>query len=82
MDYYLGTHPLFEAFRLVRRIGSRPYGVGAAVRTAAFAWATISGAEREVTPEFMSYLRQEQMGRLWESWNGWFGKPKRPQVNQ
>ena len=82
MDYYLGTHPLFEVFRLVRRIGSKPYVVGAAVRTAAFAWATISGAEREVTPEFMSYLRQEQMGRLWESWNGWFGKPKRPQVNQ
>jgi poly-beta-1,6-N-acetyl-D-glucosamine synthase len=81
MDYYVGTHPLFEVFRLARRVRSKPYVVGAAVRSAAFAWATITGVEREVTPEFMSFLRAEQMKRLCGSWNRWFGRQERPDIS-
>jgi biofilm PGA synthesis N-glycosyltransferase PgaC len=72
MDYYLGTHPLFEVFRLARRVRSKPYFIGAAVRSIAFVWAAISGVRREVTPEFMHFLREEQMHRLRNSFNAWF----------
>ena len=82
MDYYLGTHPLFEVFRLARRVRSKPYLVGAAVRSVAFVWASIRRVEREVTPEFMRFLREEQMQRLWESGSGWFGRPKQSQDKQ
>jgi hypothetical protein len=83
MDYYVGTHPLFEVFRMARRVRSKPYVVGAAVRSMAFIWASISGVEREVTPEFMRFLRNEQMQRLFGSWNGWFAtRAKRSQENQ
>jgi glycosyltransferase involved in cell wall biosynthesis len=82
MDYYIGTHPLFEVFRLARRVRSKPYLVCAAVRSIAFVWASISGVEREVTPEFIRFLREEQMQRLWGFWNGWFAGPKRSQEDQ
>lgn len=64
MDHYLGTHPLFEAFRLIRRMGSKPYVIGGLVRMAGFVWGYCKGAKREVSPEFMGFLRKEQMQRL------------------
>jgi biofilm PGA synthesis N-glycosyltransferase PgaC len=82
MDYYLGTHPLFELFRLARRVPLKPYVVGAAVRSVAFAWASISGVEREVTPEFMRFLREEQMRRLRSSWNGRFARLRSSHENE
>ena len=64
MDHYLGTHPLFEVFRVVRRLGAKPYVVGGLVRMAGFVWAYCKGAKREVSPEFMAFLRAEQLQRL------------------
>jgi poly-beta-1,6-N-acetyl-D-glucosamine synthase len=64
MDYYLGIHPVFELFRVVRRARFKPYAVGAGVRSLGFVWAWLHGVKREVTPEFMRYLRKEQMQRL------------------
>ncbi|MGH9512766.1 MAG: polysaccharide deacetylase family protein [Terriglobales bacterium] len=64
MDFYLGTHPLFEAFRLARRIPSKPYLFGALVRLGAFAWCYCKGEKRQVPAEFVKFLRTEQMDRL------------------
>ena len=64
MDFYLGTHPLFEIFRVVRRFRDKPYFVGALIRLIAFGWAYCTGIERQVSPEFMKFLRAEQMDRL------------------
>lgn len=77
MDHYIGTHPLFELFRLARRVRSQPFVIGAVVRLMAFGWATITGAGREVTPEFMYFLREEQMRRLKSSIRYWFRYPRR-----
>ena len=64
MDYYLGTHPLFEMARLIRRIPVRPFGVASLVRLAGFLYAYVSGQKREVSLEFMRFVRKEQMRRL------------------
>jgi hypothetical protein len=64
MDFYLGTHPLFEIFRVVRRFRDKPYFVGALIRLVAFGWAYCTRIERQVSPEFMKFLRAEQMDRL------------------
>jgi poly-beta-1,6-N-acetyl-D-glucosamine synthase len=64
MDHYLGTHPLFELFRIARRITAKPYFTAAFVRFAGFVWAYCKGAKREVSPEFIEFLRKEQMQKL------------------
>jgi glycosyltransferase involved in cell wall biosynthesis len=69
MDFYLGTHPVFEVFRIIRRFRAKPYVLGALNRFAGFLWGYCSGAKREVSPEFMRFLRQEQMQRLRLMWS-------------
>jgi hypothetical protein len=64
MDFYMGTHPLFELFRLARRCRARPYVLGAVVRFWAFGWAYCKGEKRQVSDEFVDFLRKEQMARL------------------
>jgi hypothetical protein len=64
MDHYFGTHPVFELFRVARRILAKPYVVGGMVRLAGFIWGYCTGAKREVSDEYTRYLRQEQMSRL------------------
>ena len=69
MDFYIGTHPLFEIFRLAHRLCGKPYVVSSLTRLAGFLWGYCGGAKREVSPEFMRFLRQEEMRRLGLSWN-------------
>ena len=64
LDHSLGSHPLFEVFKLVRRIQCKPYVLGAAVQLWAFAWAHARREARCVSPEMMRYLRREQIDRL------------------
>ena len=68
MDFYMGTHPVFEILRMVRRFQSKPYVLGALVRLAAFVWAYCSGEKRQVPNEFVRFLREEQMERLRLLW--------------
>ena len=62
-DYCLGSHPLFEFIKLARRVSWRPYLVGALARLLGFAVAYFR-VERAVPPEFIAFLRKEQMSRL------------------
>lgn len=64
MDHYFGTHPLFEVFRVIRRMGSKPYVIGGLVRMAGFLWGYCKGAKLEVSPEFVEFFRKEQMQKL------------------
>jgi poly-beta-1,6-N-acetyl-D-glucosamine synthase len=70
MDHYLGTHPLFELFRIARRMAAKPYLVGGLVRLAGFVWAYCKGAKREVSPEYMAFVRKEQMEKLRLTFDG------------
>lgn len=65
-DFALGSHPIFEFAKVARRIVSRPYLVGALARMLGFLVAHISG-KRLVPLECITFLRKEQLGRLWSS---------------
>jgi poly-beta-1,6-N-acetyl-D-glucosamine synthase len=64
MDHYLGTHPLFELFRMARRMVGKPYVIGSLVRLSGFLWAYCKGAKREVSQEYIAFVRKEQMAKL------------------
>jgi glycosyltransferase involved in cell wall biosynthesis len=63
-DYYMGTHPVIELFRMAKRFQEKPYVLGAIIRLAAFAWANVKSEERPVTDDFVRFLRREQMQTL------------------
>ncbi len=64
MDFYMGTHPLFETIKMTKRLVEKPYVVGAAVRFSGFVAAYCKRLPRQVPEEFMTYLRKEQMARI------------------
>ena len=64
MDFYMGTHPLFEIVRVVRRLRAKPYVVGALIRFTAFLLAYCRREGRQVPDYFIKFLRREQMERL------------------
>ncbi len=64
MDYYMGTHPLFETIKMARRMVEKPYLVAAVVRFSGFVAAYWKRLPRQVPEEFMAYLRKEQMQRI------------------
>ena len=63
-DYSLGTCPLFELAMVARRIPSKPFALGALARFGGFCWGYCSGKKREVSEEFMTFLRNEEKQRL------------------
>lgn len=63
-DYSLGTSPLFELVKLARRIPSKPFALGALARFTGFCWGYCSGKNREVSEEFVTFLRNEEKQRL------------------
>lgn len=67
MDYSLGSHPLFEVVKCMRRMRSKPYVLGACARLASFVLAHFRGGGRLVSKDFISFLRKEQLERLRES---------------
>jgi glycosyltransferase involved in cell wall biosynthesis len=64
MDYSIGYHPIFEAAILARRIPYRPFLLGALARSYGFLVANLRHEKRMVSPEFVSYVRMDQMKRL------------------
>jgi hypothetical protein len=64
MDYSLGSHPLFEALKCLRRVSQKPFVVGSVLRMAGFAGCYLQGAKRAVPESVVQFLRQEQMRRI------------------
>lgn len=63
-DYSLGTLPMFELVRVMRRSGDQPYVVGSLARLAGFGHAYWIGESRPVPEDFFRYIRKEQAHRL------------------
>jgi glycosyltransferase involved in cell wall biosynthesis len=63
-EYSIGYHPAFEFVRLARRALSLPFALGALAQLCGFAVASLRREKREVSPEFVAFLRREQKGRL------------------
>lgn len=64
MDHALGSHPLFEVLKCLRRVREKPFIVGAVARLGGFASAYRRGERRPVSQEFIQCLRAEQLGRV------------------
>jgi poly-beta-1,6-N-acetyl-D-glucosamine synthase len=65
MDFSLGSHPLFEIAKLLRRVPARPLVLGALARLCGFVSAYLRGNRRMVSREFQEFLRKDEMARLW-----------------
>lgn len=64
MDYSLGALPVFELFKLLRRIWVKPYLIGSVARCAGFVHSYCRREERAVPDEFVVFSREEQKQRV------------------
>ncbi len=64
MDYSVGSHPLFEVVKCVRRIKGKPYIIGSLTRLAGYMIGYCKKEKRMVSSEFIKFLRQEQISRI------------------
>lgn len=65
MDYSLGSHPIFEVMKCLKRVKSRPYFLMSLLRLCGFFSLYLKNEKRYVSDDFVSFLRQEQMKRLY-----------------
>ncbi|MCC6544760.1 MAG: glycosyltransferase family 2 protein [Nitrospirae bacterium] len=63
-DYYLGGHPLWEVFRSLYQMKSKPYVLGGLFLYSGYIWAFLSRVERPIPRELVEFRRKEQMHRL------------------
>lgn len=67
-DYFLGGHPLWELFRAVYQMRSRPYILAGIFLLSGYVWAAIIRAERPISRELIRFHRREQLDRLRGFW--------------
>ena len=63
-DYYLGGHPVWEVFRCLYQLKSKPYVVSSLMLFSGYLWAYFAKQERPISPELIQFRRKEQMQRL------------------
>ena len=63
-DYLLGYHFVFVLARCIFRVIERPYLFGGLAMLCGYCWSWIRRTKRQVSSEFVQYLRREQMNRL------------------
>ena len=64
LAHSMGYHPFFQIFKSFHRMIDRPYIISGILLFVGYIWAIISGNKRKVSQEFISFIRQEQMGRM------------------
>lgn len=64
MDFTVGSHPIFEIIKCIRRISDEPRLVGSLIRLSGFTWSYCTMEAREVPPEFIEFIREEQVRRV------------------
>ena len=64
MDHSLGIHPVFEIGRLVLRVREYPVVLYAGARLAGFLSSYCRAEKRIVSPEFVRYIRREEIERF------------------
>jgi poly-beta-1,6-N-acetyl-D-glucosamine synthase len=67
MDYSLGVHPLFEFASCMRRVTGKPYLMGSIARFLGFLRGYFYRQNRAVSPDFIEYLREDQIRRLFNA---------------
>ena len=62
--YVIGYHPIFQVVKCLYRIQEQPKFIGSVLRFGGYCWSWCRRLEREVSEDFIKYLRTEQMQRL------------------
>jgi glycosyltransferase involved in cell wall biosynthesis len=73
-DYYLGSHPLWELFRVVYQMKFNPFILGGLFIFFGYILALVQRIERPSSPELIAFYRNEQMQRLKEKVISLLGK--------
>ena len=63
-DYFLGNHPLWEAFRSIYQMTKKPFVIGGTLLMAGFIWSAATGVRKPISMELQQFIRGEQMSRL------------------
>lgn len=63
-DYFLGGHPLWQAFRSCYQMTRKPYLMGGSLLLSGYLWAMIKNEGRPIPAELVTFHRREQMQRL------------------
>ena len=63
-DYFLGNHPLWEAFRTIYQMTKKPFVIGGTLLMAGFVWSAATGERKPISMELQKFIRGEQMRRL------------------
>lgn len=63
-DYSVGSHPLWELFRMVYQMTRKPLVLGGLMMASGYVWSFLRRAERPVSREMVEFHRREQMLRL------------------
>jgi glycosyltransferase involved in cell wall biosynthesis len=63
-DYCLGSHPVWELFRVAYRVAKQPFIIGGLALGLGYCWALIRRAPRPVSGPLMAFHRKEQMAKL------------------
>ncbi|MGP8153999.1 MAG: glycosyltransferase [Smithella sp.] len=64
MFYALGSHPLFEIFKCIKSLTTKPYLLFAMTRMCGYLLPFFKKQRRPVTEEFIQFLRKEQLSKL------------------
>jgi poly-beta-1,6-N-acetyl-D-glucosamine synthase len=64
MDYSLGSSPIFEVVKCLRRFREKPYLIASVTRIAGFSWSHICIESRAVPDDVAAFLQREQKNRL------------------
>ena len=63
-DYNLGSHPIWEGFRVCYQITRKPVLIGGFVLGSGYVWALLRRTPRSISPEMVAFRRREQLQRL------------------
>lgn len=63
-EYVIGYHPLFLLAKCIYRLQEKPKILGSVFRLIGYFWSWCRRQKREVSDDFINYLRKEQMQRL------------------
>jgi glycosyltransferase involved in cell wall biosynthesis len=63
-DYFMGYHLLFELGKCIRRAMEPPYLAGSLLRLGGYLWPGLMRQKPMVPPDFVHYLRRQQIRRL------------------
>ena len=70
MEYSHGNHPLFELAKCLLRIQEKPYLIGSCFRISGYIWAYFRKVQRAVPNDVVSFIRREQIDRLYGTLSG------------